>query len=321
MLVLVTNRQDLTADWLVAELNTRDASFLRLNTEDYPTSIELDWAPDFGTLCVADRVVHAHEVRAVWWRRPLAPRLPASYTNQEAAWASGEAHAAIEGFWRSLHAHWVNPPSANAAADCKPEQLRRAARLGFEIPATIVTNQPATLRAFSSEHRAVVCKPLREGVVPHDGEQKIFYTEVLGAAELAAVDELGPEPYLFQSLVRKRYDLRITVIGNSALACKIDSQSEPAARVDWRKGDAQGLTHTTYRLPAQIAEMCVKLAHSYGLRFAAIDLARRTDGGYTFFELNPNGQWAWIEQLTGLPLRTRLADELLRPEKVLGHDR
>lgn len=52
------------------------------------------------------------------------------------------------------------------------------------------------------------------------------------------------------------------------------------------------------------------MTHSYGLRFAAIDLARRTDGGYTFFELNPNGQWAWVEQMTGLPLRAALANEL-----------
>jgi hypothetical protein len=40
-------------------------------------------------------------------------------------------------------------------------------------------------------------------------------------------------------------------------------------------------------------------------------LARRPDGGYTFFELNPNGQWAWVEQLTGLPIAAALAEELL----------
>jgi hypothetical protein len=40
-------------------------------------------------------------------------------------------------------------------------------------------------------------------------------------------------------------------------------------------------------------------------------MIRRSNGGYTFFELNPNGQWAWVERLTGLPLAARLADELL----------
>jgi hypothetical protein len=41
-----------------------------------------------------------------------------------------------------------------------------------------------------------------------------------------------------------------------------------------------------------------------------VDLARRPDGSYTFFELNPNGQWAWIEQRTSVPLRAHLADLL-----------
>lgn len=319
MLVLVTNRQDLTADWLIAELSRREASFLRLNTEDYPTQSCLEWTPDGGALRVGEHLLHSDEVRAVWWRRPLPPQLPAGYTDEEAAWASGEAQAAIEGFWRSVRARWVNRPSANAEADCKPEQLQRAKKLGFEIPATLVTNQQVAVRQFVSQHDAVVCKPLREGVVPHDGKHRIFYTSLLGTDELSALSELGPEPYLFQGLVRKRYDLRITVIGSTVLACRIDSQTDPEALVDWRKGDAERLGHTVYRLPPAVAELCVTITHSYGLRFAALDLARRTDGGYTFFELNANGQWAWIEQLTGLPLRAQLADELLGPDEAMEH--
>jgi len=54
------------------------------------------------------------------------------------------------------------------------------------------------------------------------------------------------------------------------------------------------------------------MTRDYGLEFSAIDLARHIDGTYVFFELNPNGQWAWVEQLTGLPLRYRLADLLTR---------
>ena len=56
-----------------------------------------------------------------------------------------------------------------------------------------------------------------------------------------------------------------------------------------------------------MAEKCLALTRSYGLAFGAIDLARVDDGLYTFFEINPNGQWAWIEQLTGQPLRQAMA--------------
>ena len=240
-----------------------------------------------------------------------APRLPSAYTEDEVMWAIGEAEIAIEGFWRSVDAHWVNLPAANSDADCKPEQLLRAQSFGFDVPASLITQDPDSLRAFASTHGPIICKALREGVVPSNGTRRLFHTEVLRDQDLASLTDLGPEPYLFQALVEKRYDLRITVIGDEALGCKIDSQSAPDARVDWRKGDISRLSHTRYQLPPSLADRCVKLTRSYGLRFAAIDLARRGDGEYTFFELNPNGQWAWIEHLTGLPLRAHLVDELV----------
>jgi glutathione synthase/RimK-type ligase-like ATP-grasp enzyme len=240
----------------------------------------------------------------------LAPQLPDALPPHEALWAAGEAQAAIEGFWRSVNAHWVNPPLANAAANSKPEQLRRAGRLGFDVPASLVTNDAAAVRAFIDEHTQVICKTLRECVVPQGDAYGIFYTELLSMDDLSAISNFGPEPYLFQELVPKRYDIRVTVIGDRVFVCRIESQEHVEARTDWRKGKIDELPHAVDQLPAALSTRCVQITHSYGLRFAAIDLARRTDGGYTFFELNPNGQWAWIEQRTGLPLSASLADEL-----------
>jgi hypothetical protein len=312
VLVLVTHREDLTADCLVVELARRGAPFLRLNTEDYPTRIALHWTPQEASLRLGERELHASEIQAVWWRRPLAPQLSEDLSPQEALWAAGEAQAAIEGFWRSVDAHWVNWPLANATAECKPEQLRRAAALGFDVPISLVSNDAATVRAFTAEHKRVICKTLREGVVPCGDTHGIFYTELLSFDDLSAISEFGPEPYLFQELVPKRHDIRVTVIGDETFACRIESQHHEATQIDWRKGEIDQLAHTVDELPAALCNRCVHIVRSYGLRFAAIDLARRTDGGYTFFELNPNGQWAWIEQLTGLPLSTTLADELIR---------
>jgi glutathione synthase/RimK-type ligase-like ATP-grasp enzyme len=75
------------------------------------------------------------------------------------------------------------------------------------------------------------------------------------------------------------------------------------------------MPHLVEQLPTQIEERCIALVEAYGLSFGAIDLVRRTSGEYVFLELNPNGQWAWVEQLCGLPLRARLADHLLEWNK------
>ena len=312
MLVVVTNREDLTADWLVVELDRRAACFLRLNTEDYPASSRLRWTLQEASLEIHGQLLAAQDVTAVWWRRPLPPNgAGEGRSAAEAEWASGEAEAALEGFWSATSPRWVNHPTANASADCKPEQLRRAVGTGFRVPPTLVTNDAEAIRDFARREGRVVIKSLREGRVPFLGAEHHFYTSELSTGDLGHLEDFGPEPYLVQALVEKQYDVRVTVIGDAAYACRIESQHLAEGAIDWRKVEVEDAPHSVELLPSETRDACVALTHAYGLRFSAIDLARTSDGGYSFFELNPNGQWAWVEQLTGLPLRARLADELL----------
>lgn len=313
MLVLVTNRDDVTADWLVAELRERGIAFARFNSEDYPSRVQLHWTPDDARLELGDTIIERRDVAAVWWRRPVVSSMSAGRNQAEADWASDEARAAVEGFWLSVDAHWVNHPDANDRAASKLEQLRRAGRFGFEVPATLVTNGAEAVRAFAAAHEQIVCKAIKSARPPAaDGSADgMLYTAIVDDAVLGDLDEFGPEPYLFQALVPKCHDLRVIVIGERAFGCRILSQDDPAGVVDWRRAETGALVHEAEELEPDIAAACIAMTHSYGLRFAAIDLARRLDGGLTFFELNPNGQWAWIEQLTGLPLANALSDELI----------
>jgi hypothetical protein len=311
VLAVVTNRCDLTADWLVIELQRRDAAFVRLNTEDYPGRTKLRWSLGEAILEGAHGRLAADEITAVWWRRPLPPATHEGRSAAEAHWAAREATTAMDGFWAATRAHWVNHPAANASADCKPEQLMRAARLGLAVPPTLITAVADDVRAFADAHGQIVCKALRDGRVPmpHGGDRLL--PTVLLPVDLEVLDHLGPEPSCFQALVQKTFDVRVTVIGSHAYACRIDSQGQPTARVDWRQGDVGDLVHDAVELPVDVRDRCLELTASYGLRFAAIDLAETADGDFVFFEINANGQWAWVEQACGLPLAAHLADELL----------
>lgn len=313
MVLIITERGDLTADWLIRELEERAAPFVRFNTEDYPTQVRLTWRPEEAALRIRGAAYPLSEFTSVWYRRPVVPRVPDDLSPEAARWAVREAWEALQGAWRTLEAVWVNHPDANRRAESKPEQLRTAAELGFEVPVTLVTNEPDELRAFIGSHPGgVVCKPLWDGQVPSEGDEdaRLFFTTAMRADEVP-IDELGPEPYLFQERIPKRYDIRVTVIGEEAFAARIESQGQTDTQTDWRHGRPGRLPHEPEELPDELAERCVALCQHYDLRFGAIDLALRPDGGYTFFEVNPNGQWAWVEQRTGLPLRARLADLLL----------
>lgn len=312
MLLIVTERGDFHADWLVLELEARGAPFVRFNTEDYPQRAGLSWRSNgAGTLKLSGREHPVEDFHAVWYRRPVPPQMPSDTSPAAAAWARSEAREALLGVWRNLDAVWVNHPDRNRVAESKLRQLRVAAELGFEVPATLVSNEAATVREFIAAHPAgVICKPLHDGRVPVGEDERVFFTARVDP-ETVPLDDLGPEPYLFQALVSKRSDIRATVIGDDVFAVRIESQSEVETQTDWRRGRPGSLHHEVMRLPGELEERCVSLCRHFGLLFGAIDLAHRPDGGYSFFEVNPNGQWAWVEQRTGLPLRAHLADLLL----------
>jgi len=202
----------------------------------------------------------------------------------------------------------VSHPEAIRRASSKPLQLRDARSLGFDVPDTVLTNDRHELESlWQRSSGGVICKALTDGCVRTAGKQALLFTTKIDNDQVAT---LGPEPHLFQALVPKLYDVRVTVIGDEVFATRIDSQTRPDGRVDWRRADGPALEHFPERLPDELAGRCLKLLQGYGLRFGAVDLAKRPDGGYSFFELNPNGQWAWIEQRTSVPLRARLADLL-----------
>jgi glutathione synthase/RimK-type ligase-like ATP-grasp enzyme len=312
--LIVTNRGDYTADWLILELESRGAQFVRFNTEDFPSYAGVTWGSSGDRVLQLGAATHRLETfRSVWFRRPVSPVFPGNLTPEMQRWAADEAQEVLDGLWRTHDALWVNHPECNRAASSKIEQLKTAVQLGMDVPDTLVSGEPAEVRAFAAAHRsAVICKPLRWGRVPTDGGEKLFFTSKIDADNLSVLEPLGPEPYCFQELVQKRHDIRVTVIGEQVFAVRIESQVDHEAAIDWRR-KGESLAHVPQELPDRIQRQCIELVRHYGLQFAAIDFAERPDGRWTFFEVNPNGQWAWIEQLTGLPLRAALADLLLDP--------
>jgi glutathione synthase/RimK-type ligase-like ATP-grasp enzyme len=117
-------------------------------------------------------------------------------------------------------------------------------------------------------------------------------------------------PVVVQEYVPKQVELRITVVGDRVFAAEIDSQASPMARHDWRAGDPRTMAHRRHPLPLKEAERCLRLTRALDLCFGAIDMVLTPGGEYVFLEINPNGQWGWIQDLTGMPIAEVLAEIL-----------
>ena len=55
-------------------------------------------------------------------------------------------------------------------------------------------------------------------------------------------------------------------------------------------------------MPDAYIDKLFKMLDELGLNFGAFDVIQDDDDTLYFIELNPNGQWHWIEILTGMPM-------------------
>lgn len=315
MILIVTNERDLTSDYVVLELRRRKLPFHRLNSErfsDAKVSFDPRRGEDAWLIEFDGTVIDFAAVYAAYFRRPGTPSVPKGVKQGAARrYCEVEWGAALASALNSLGERWLNSPLAILAAENKPRQLSIACDLGFAVPDTLVTNDFRQVQCFLSEG-AVVAKPLREALLEEDGKERVIFTSRLD--ELTGTDEasVAAAPVIYQREIRKRSDIRVTVIGDAVYAAEILSQEHDETKTDWRRGSRPDLSHRLHELPNNLHRKCIRLVQTLGLRFGAVDLVLDRNGNYWFLEVNPNGQWAWIENRIGLSLAQAIVDELER---------
>ena len=297
-------------------LEARGADVVLFDPSRFPEEVRLSVAFEGGerrtALELPERVVELARVSAVWWQRPLPPQASALVPPEQREWAARQAAALLDGIWDGLDVLWVPGPRRVAeASDAKVRQLEVAQRLGLRVPRTLVTNDPARALAFYDAcEGCLVSKALRSGGAVRDGEKHLAYTHVVRRRDLQHLAGVERAPVIFQELVPKRLELRVTVVGQRAFTAAIDSQSSPFAREDLRRADDL-VACATHELAPEVEALCVRLVQALGLAFGAIDMVLTPAGEHVFLEVNASGQWAWVETRAGLPITAALADLLV----------
>jgi glutathione synthase/RimK-type ligase-like ATP-grasp enzyme len=201
----------------------------------------------------------------------------------------------------------MNHPTKIAQAEFKPAQLRLAQRAGLRIPRTIVTNDPGAARDFAESIGKMIYKPFSADGITEYGQHKLIYTSVVSADECDD-PAIRLTAHLFQEWIEHDYAVRLTVVGGQFFAAAIHGASA-TAHVDWRS-DYASLSYTVTEVPEQVRRGVCVLMGMLDLRFGALDFLVTPDGEWVFLEINPNGQWAWIQDKTGLAIANAIADTL-----------
>jgi glutathione synthase/RimK-type ligase-like ATP-grasp enzyme len=314
--LVITNKNDITSDFIIKKLKDREIDFYRFNTEDISKSCFISLDFQLNRFVLKDTILQKEyklkEFTSIYFRRPEIPTFDSNNLSVgEYSFIKNEFLYAFEGIYKILRdAYWVSPIYAIREAENKIYQLEIAQSIGLKIPNSIITNSFCdTLDFYDRNNASCIIKPIKSGLIEDNtGKSKVIFTNHLKNRP-DSKEQIESAPNYFQSLIIKKYDVRVIVVGEKVFATLIHSQNYIETQVDWRRGE-NILQHTKFELFDDIKEKCVELLKVLNLRFGAIDFIIDTNEELVFLEINPNGQWAWIEKQTGYEISNEIVNLL-----------
>jgi len=319
MNILILTELGDTHAYAVAEALERKGAHVTLwHTADFPTVAEESILFENGRKAVTVRGpsldLADFQFNTVWHRRPCF------VLDEDRLHPADREFVDLECgiFRRSLFgliapgAFWVNDPDAATRAGRKPIQQSVAIDVGLAAPATLFSNDPREIRGFLARHGGRIVYKTFRGVSWRDEETCWTpYTSSLTEEALVEDPLLRAVPGIYQELVPKDYELRITVIGHQVLGAKVLSQQTETGRLDWRKSYHE-LRIEPFEVPPQLADRCRHVLARLGLVFGCFDFIVTPDGEFVFLEVNEGGQFLFVEGYCGVPLLDAFSELLLQ---------
>jgi hypothetical protein len=305
MIIVLSNSLDVTADYICSKLNCEKLNYIRLNTDNLIEETKFHYDLNEISLIFRNRKIKLEEISSVWYRRPEVLKLPNHKNTDEgeAKHTINEWSAMLDGYLFHIPPQlWINHPMNNALASSKIEQLSIAQKLGLITPKTLVSQSYNEIIDFyHSCQKAIIVKPIAHGYIERENsiEDTVIYTNEVTLEEINNnINTLSLCPTFFQEKIDKSCDLRVNIIDKEVVATAIyASEDNKLQATDIRRNNMQNVKYEIVNLPSEISRKLLKICNYYKLRFAAIDLAIDNNNNYIFFEINPNGQWAWLDLL------------------------
>lgn len=321
MILIISDRCDIQVYWVTYYLRKWGIPYAQLNVSEYPihvkhTSIWNSNGHKEYLRLEGGKYIDHSSITAVWYRKPDILTLPELLEDSEKEYAFRECTKDLYGFYNQIEScFWISPIHSLKKAENKPLQLSLASTIGFSIPDTIITNDSDEAWDFYNQKDGnVVYKTLSSGLVlsrrgawDNGIVRGEIYTTVLQECQRSDFNLVANCPCLFQEYINKKFEIRITVVADRTFAAEIHSQENPATLHDWRREELDSVPHYIHELPDEISEKCVMLVKGLGLQYGAIDMIYTPDNQYIFLEINPNGQYGWVEAKTGLNISEAVA--------------
>lgn len=319
ILIVTHSQDDEGINNVITKLQKAGSTTFRFNTDFYPTQIEISSHYTNHT----EEIIISHEdvshnlstFDAIWYRRDyIGENLPKEMLDIHKRPAIEESRATFDGVLASwgIEKFTLDNVRDCRFADNKQLQLKVANKLGLIIPRTLLSNSPEKVKAFIHQYSSVISKThFSFSIVNDNKEEYRAYSQRWLPHELEDLSDLQYAPLIFQEYIEKAYELRVIIVGDQVFCAKIPSQTSEKGKVDWRKDHNLLNSLEVYQLPESIQLKLLRMMDYFGLNYGAIDIIKTQDGKYVFLEVNPVGEFHWVDELHDQKISKAIAQILM----------
>jgi hypothetical protein len=304
LLLILTNSIDGTADVLVHLCADKNQPVFRFNI-DLWLDYRFAWTPSgFAIRDPSERTVRSEDVSSCMWRRPSLQDTPEwqGGTAEDRIATEAELHAVV----REI-AEWARARQCLRLVE--PSAPRRVGRL-------------AQMRV-AREFFVVPDWSVGWGVRWPVGKRMVkrFVPEALGLnrdrhifVQSVDAERLSPDfPWLTQDIGQGARDATVLYVNGKCFGFEMRLTRAELGVQDWRTLTNSDRDHwRPWVLPAPAQGRITAYMKRLGLRFGRLDFLT-TEGEMTFLEVNPNGQFGWLDDPSEWPLHRAVLEAVLDP--------
>lgn len=310
-ILILANKYDASTFQLSGILISMGIDYVRLNAEDFASNLKLRYRAEknSGEYIIDGVNLHAKDIPLVLMRNFETTFIDGNGSEFVRAFSIQQWEHAFQIMRYSLNCAWIpGTPESISKANNRAVQLAKAKEIGFDVPDTLITNDPREARAFYREHHAqIVMKVLHHHGIQVGKKMYSIYTYEVRSMDLRKFDDMIHAPCILQEKVDRSHEIRVTVVGDKAFAVTLDLTSK-SDLVDWHRMAISKIPKKEFALGNTLTGKCVKLVRSLGLVYGAIDLLVDKRGRTFFLEVNPTGDWHWLGDEINLKITLALAE-------------
>lgn len=297
-ILIITSSVDYTVDYII-ENYKQMYRFYRVNVDMF-NLYNFNYTYEHGFKIKSSYwSISEKEIDSVYYRKPLLPNL-SEYDTIYHNMISRDIISYINGLVDAFEGRVLSKPNILKRTENKVYQVKIAKLVGFKFPSSSLGTSVYDINELINNKSII--KPLTTGKIVSGNKCKTIQTALI---DTKITEDISLTPLYVQEYINKSYEVRVTIINNYTFSVKIQSFN----KVDWRINQEKNM-YSLISIPKDIERKCIKMLKIMDLSFGAFDFIVDKDNNYIFLEVNPNGQWLWLQEKLGINISEKIMNYL-----------